>query len=156
MSGSRSSRPEPRRRGSRRAAAAGAPAGRSAAPCSRGQTEPIAALVALLAVGAALTLYVAVAAEETRDPERSGAGPAMERLSADAVSDGVVEPGAVPDPESLVRGGRDVRITLRYDGVERQYGPSPPADVDRAVRPVSVRVRPGDVRPGSVTVEVWS
>lgn len=146
---------------------------------SRAQTEPIAALVAVLAVGVGLGLYAGVAADATPEPRRSGAEPAMERLSAVAVTDGTVDPDAIPAPQTIAAGGQRARITVAYDGRVRRYGPAPPSDsrcssdersfarcpsltstpsddVDRATRPVAVRVRPGDRRPGRLVVEVWA
>lgn len=122
----------------------------------RAQTEPLAALVALLAVCSALTLYATVAADAPQEADAAVAAPAMERLAATAVTDGTVSPDAVPDPATIVRGGRRARITLAHDGRVRAYGPEPPSGADRATRPVSVAVRPGVRRPGRLTVEVWT
>lgn len=122
----------------------------------RAQTEPIAALVALFAVCGGLALYAGVAADATPSPEPDAAAPAMERLSSVAVEDGVVAPGDLPEPDAIVAGGREARITLSYDGRGREFGPEPPRGAVRASRPVSVRLRPGVRRPGRLVVEVWS
>lgn len=147
---SRWSRPERRRRAEREDDS-GPRTGRS-----RAQTEPVAALAALFAVGVGLTLYVGAAVVEQPAPEGSSAEPVLEELSSTAVTDGVVAPDDVPSPSSLARGGERVRITLAFDGEERTYGPPAPPDADRAERPVSVAVRPGERRPGRLVVEVWT
>lgn len=141
MSVSRSSRPE------------GSP---RSGDCDRAQTEPIAALVAVLAVGLGLALYAGAATDATPEPERSNAAPAMERLSSVAVTDGTVDPSAIPDPDALTAGGRRAAVTLRFDGADRRFGPAAPPDADRATRSASVLVEPGDRRPGRIVVEVWS
>lgn len=127
----------------------------SLSPEDRAQTEPIAALVAVLAVGVGLALYAGAASQATPQPERSSAAPAMERLSSVAVTDGTLDPSAIPAPSELAPGARGTAVTLQYDGEERRFGPAAPPDADRASRSVSVRVAPGDLRAGRVVVEVW-
>lgn len=122
----------------------------------RAQTEPLAALVALLAVCTGVALYAGVAQDAAPTVEPAAAAPAMERLSTVAVEDGTVAPAAVPEPEAIVAGGREARITLAYGDRVRTYGPEPPRNAARSARPVSVRVRPGVRRPGRLVVEVWS
>lgn len=122
----------------------------------RGQTEPIAALVAVLAVGVALGLYAGAAADALPSSERSDATPAMERLASEAITDGTVDPVALPDPDRLAPAGQNASVTLRYDCVERRYGPAPPRGADSETRSVAIRIAPGDRRTGELTVEVWS
>lgn len=125
-------------------------------PRERAQTEPIAALVALFAVCAGLALYAGVAAEATPSAEPDAAEPALERLSTVAVEDGAVDPEDLPDPDAIVAGGREARITLEYGSAASYAGPEPPEDAARASRPVAVRFEPGVRRPGRLIVEVWS
>lgn len=148
MSGSRSSR----RNG------AGGPAATpdSSAGVDRGQTEPLAALAALLAVGVGLALFAGAAADGPAASDRSLADPALERATATALDDGVVDPKDLPAPRTVAPDGYEARVTLLFDGRQRAVGPRPPDDADRASRPVTVRVAPGDLRSGRLVVEVWA
>ena len=126
---------------------------------ARGQVEPTAALVVVLAVCAAVSTY-AVALE--------GVGGGREREIASPTLDRVVDRlavGGVADPRRRERARRSgptgyrLNVTIAAAGRRWHAGPSPPgrrADTDTAARSVGVRLTPGRVRPGRVRVEVWS
>lgn len=122
----------------------------------RGQTEPLAALAALLAVGIGLAVFAGAAGQAPAVSDRSLAEPALERTAVTVLADGVVDPKELPDPETVAPDGYEARVTLLFANRERHVGPRPPADADRASRPVTVRVAPGDQRPGRLVVEVWA
>lgn len=151
---SRSSRREPPR--SRR----GRPATRTAARRSgrlrsRAQTEPLAALVALFAVCAGVSLYAAVLGGSIPDTGRDLSDPALERIR-DAASDaGAVRPRALSAAVDAGPDGRRVNATLSAGDRRWSVGPTPPPRADRASRPVSVRLAPGRVTPGRLAVAVW-
>lgn len=145
MSASRSSRGEPSWGGS-------LPIPRGT---DRGQTEPIAALAAVLAVVVGLALFAGVAADVPAGPERSVAEPALERAAASVLADGVVDPGADLDLDALAPEGYRANVTVAWSGGRRSIGPPAPPSADRASRPVTVAVAPGDLRPGRLVVEVW-
>lgn len=129
--------------------------GRPGPTRERAQTEPLAAIAALLAVGIGLALFAGASADAPSGPDRSVAEPALERAGDVLLRDGVVDPGGLPDPASIAPAGHDARLTVLVDGRSYAVGPAPPAGAGRASRPVTVRVGPGDQRPGRLVVEVW-
>jgi hypothetical protein len=129
----------------------------------RAQVEPLAALVAVFAVGAALTAYAGVLGATLSTSDRDLAGPTVERVER-AVGDesGVLAPDAL---DSGLRAGPDgyrLNLTLRTGGRTWHAGPVPPqrgdsADAaDSVRRTVSVRIAPGRIRPGRLRAVVWS
>lgn len=121
----------------------------------RGQAEPIAAIVAVLAIGVGLALYAGVAAEQR--PERSGsdAEATMERLTAEAMDDGVLDAQAALEPDRYARPGEAVNVTIQVGDGPRTAGPAPPADADAERRPITVRTDSGEQLPGVLILEVW-
>lgn len=128
---------------------------RTQRPRERAQTEPLAALAALFAVGIGLSLFVGAADVVPSATDRSVADPALDRVDDRLLRDGVVDPVALQHPGSIAPDGYEARIAVLVGGRERAVGPEPPVDADRASRPVTVRVAPGDLRPGRLVVEVW-
>ena len=125
----------------------------------RGQVEPVAALVALAAVCAGLSLYAGVL-----DDARA-VGPDETATTAPVVADRArarLAPTAVADPDRLERAlgaapdGYRLEATLACPDERWTVGPEPPAMADRATVPVSVRVAPGRVRPCRLGVVVWA
>ncbi|WP_280535218.1 hypothetical protein [Halopenitus sp. POP-27] len=126
----------------------------------RGQTEPIAALVALLAVGVGLAVYAGVIADA--DPgtdRRATADIVLDRVHDRVVVAGVAHPDrlAVPADSGIDRG----RIGIVIETAERRWhvGERPatrpyPPDADVARRSVSVRSAPGQQRRGELRVVV--
>lgn len=143
---------------------------------SRGQTEPIAALVAVVAVCLAVTVYAGALADvfPTLESERSVEEATAERVWAAISDDAVLEApdrsGDVSVPVGALPQGYYValRVSLVGDSgrltsvASAQFGPGgdrvdvePPPDGDRVERPVAVRTRPARVRPGRLRVVVW-
>ncbi|MDS0297961.1 hypothetical protein NDI76_04335 [Halogeometricum sp. S1BR25-6] len=134
---------------------------------TRAQASPVAALAALFAVCAGVSLYATVLAGAVPVvDERSTAGPTLDRV-ADAASDGgVVAPARLAEARDRGPAGRRLNVSLAADGREWGVGPAVPGDssdaadrtnrVDRAGRLVSVRLAPGRVEPGRLSVAVWS
>lgn len=122
----------------------------------RGQTEPIAALVAVLAIAIGLGIYAGVAADQSPGREEADAEATMQQLTAAAVADGVLDPAIALDPKAYRRPGEAVNVTVRYDGRIRSAGPTPPPDADSASRPVTIRTDAGEQVPGRIAVEVWN
>ncbi|ADB61570.1 hypothetical protein Htur_2696 [Haloterrigena turkmenica DSM 5511] len=149
----------------------------------RGQTEPVAALVAIVVMVLALGLYSGFLADVLRDrTDRSPEASAIDRIWADASHGGTFaahRPTGLDDvePDSLPQGRNvHVEVTAVTDDGDRavvateQFGADgtpvddpegPPADgsgieTGVAERPVPVEVAPGDVRGGTLRVEVWS
>lgn len=121
----------------------------------RGQAEPIAAIVAVLAIGAGLALYAGVAAEQR--PERVGndAEATMERLTAETMDDGVLDIKAALDPDRYTRPGEAVNVTIQVGDGPRTARPAPPTDAEVERRPVTVRTGDGEQHPGVLILEVW-
>ncbi|WP_049935820.1 DUF7285 family protein [Haloplanus natans] len=126
---------------------------------ARGQVEPTAALVVLLAVCAAVSTYAVALNGAGYESERNVASPTLDRVV------GRLAVGGVADPRRRARARRSgptgyrLNVTIAAAGRRWYAGPSPPgrlADTDTAARSVGVRIAPGRVRPGRVRVEVWS
>jgi len=131
---------------------------RSSAEAARGAVEPVAALAALLAVGAALALYAGALADAgagDRDRDRNPAEPTLDRVETRLVVGGVARPDRLTAARAAGPDGYRVAVTLRADGQRWRTGPRPPGDADVATRAMSVRVAPGRVRSGRLRVEVW-
>lgn len=122
----------------------------------RGQTEPLAAIAAVLAVGAGIALYAAtVDATLTGDGARD-ATPTLRRVWRAVAETGVVPPTDLSRGLDVAPGGLEIRITLTADGERWTAGPDAPPDAATSSRTASVRVGPGSVRVGRLRVEVWS
>ncbi|AXG06504.1 hypothetical protein DU500_08760 [Haloplanus rubicundus] len=126
---------------------------------ARGQVEPIAALVCLLAVCAAVSTYATALAGAGYETERDVATPTLDRVVDRLAAGGV----AVPDRTERARragpAGYRLNVTVAAAGERWHAGPRPPgrrADTDTAGRTISVRLAPGRIRPGRVRVEVWA
>lgn len=142
---------------------------------NRGQTEPLAALVSVAVVCLALGLYVGVFGDRLPEvgTDRDLSAPTMEAVWEDVRTDGTVERRTdlrtAIDQKSLPE-GHAVSITvttidedgrlertgrISFDPRGEPTSVEPPERADRVTRPVAVRLEPGDVRPGRLTVEVW-
>jgi hypothetical protein len=124
---------------------------------ARGQVEPTAALVVLVAVCAAVSAYAVAVDGAIGETERSVATPTLDR-AVDALSSGGV---AEPDRRSRARRsgppGYRLNVTVAAAGRRWYAGPTPPGAVDTetATRRIGVRIGPARIRPGRVRVEVW-
>jgi hypothetical protein len=124
---------------------------------TRAQVEPHVALVGLAVVCLGVSLYAGTLTSAIGPSDRQVASPALS-----AVADRVCRAG-VADPSRLSRASevrpRGYRLAVRLETADRRWrdGARPPeaVDVQAAARRVSVRLGPGDVRPGTLRVEVW-
>jgi len=126
---------------------------------ARGQVEPLAALVSLLAVCAAVSTYATALAGVGYDAERNVAAPALDRVTDGLATGGVANPDRMDQAQRAGPVGYRLNVTLAAAGQRWYAGPTSPgkrADTDTAARSISVRLSPGRVRPGRVRVEVWS
>ncbi|WP_254537314.1 DUF7285 family protein [Halomarina litorea] len=129
----------------------------------RAQVSPLAALVALLAVCAGVSLYAGTL--DTSLHSLTGPDPTV-RTVADRTLDtlaptGVTTPARLAN-RSLTAGagavpeGYRVNVTLVAGGERWQRGPAAPPGAGRTVRALGVRLDPGRVVPGRLRVVVWS
>lgn len=120
---------------------------------------PVVGLVAAVAVVAGVGGYATLLADAGSSTDRSDrvARLALDRAHDRVTSGGVADPNRLaeidPDPD-----GYRVRVRLAAAGRVWRVGPAVPAGVEPAAasRQVGVRLQPGRVRPGRLTVEVWS
>ena len=122
---------------------------------ARGQVEPLAALVAVFAVGVAVTTYAGLVDATLPTPDRNLAEPTVERAGR-AISDhGVADPAALREGLRAGPDGYRVNLTLAAAGQEWHAGQAPPPGADAAETRVSVRVAPGRIRLGRLRAAVW-
>lgn len=119
----------------------------------RGYVEPLAAIAAVFAVAAGLTLYAGGLGDALGEADRPVAETVLEEVRGAADDRGVVEPVALARAEPP--GGWQANVTLSTRAGRFSRGPTPPADADRATARVAVRLGPGTIRPGRLTVEAW-
>jgi hypothetical protein len=123
---------------------------------ARGQVEPLAALAAVLAVTAALTLYAGTLANAvSTTSDRAIAETTLQRVTATLESAGVIDPSRLRVGHTTVPDGWDANLTLRANGTEWTRGPTPPSNADRATSHVSVRLSPMTIQRGELRVVVW-
>lgn len=123
----------------------------------RGQTEPYAALVAVVAVGLGLSLYVGVLDAELPGPSESHrAEAAIERVESAIAPSGVARPARIDDGQQAGPVGHRTNVTLAAAGRRWQTGPAAPANADSATARIGVGVAPARVRTGTLRVRVWS
>ncbi|GAB3414224.1 hypothetical protein GCM10027435_08880 [Haloparvum alkalitolerans] len=126
----------------------------------RGWADPVAALVALAAVGAGMAVYVGVL--HGVDDAGSGGRPAdiLDRVHDATADGGVARPANLTVPDGVVGEHRAVRA--RLSAGERRWtagDPRPPeggAPTHTAQRSVPVRTAPGENSPGTLRVVVWT
>lgn len=123
----------------------------------RGQTEPLAALAAVVVVGLALALYVDVlAAVEPSPPPEAPAAATLQEVHESVTEDGAARPGRLSDALSTGPPGYDVNVTLSSGPHRWSAGPVPPASAAAASRRTAVSVGRWTTRPGRLGVVVWS
>jgi hypothetical protein len=122
----------------------------------RAATEPLAALVAVVAVSTGLALYAGVldGALAGATGDRNVAAPAADAVERNLTSAGVVDPSRVNESVDVVPDQYKVNVTLRA-GHHWSAGPSPPERADTDRRTVSVALGPATVRRGILEVRVW-
>jgi len=122
----------------------------------RAQTEPLAALVAVVMVSLGLGLYAGVL--DTELPGQHDRHLAETTLSA--VEDhlapaGVVEPVRTEDSPAAGPTGYETHVVVTTAGERWRAGPTPPENARRASERAAVRVGPGQVVTGTLRVVVW-
>lgn len=122
------------------------------------QVEPLPALVAVTVVCLAVGTFATVRADVL--PVTSDGGPA-DAVLADAVDAATPPDSVVVEPDRLDAAavgptGYEVAVSVTAGDREWTAGPSPPPDATAASQRVPVRVDAGRVRPGRLTVEVWT
>lgn len=137
----------------------------------RAQVEPVAALVAVFAVGTALSVYAGVLDSTLQTPDRNLAEPTVEQAEHAVADVGVLNPEALPTGLRAGPDGYQVNLTLDAAGQTWHAGPTPPPSADTADSAdsadsadtadtadlaVSVQVGPGRIRPGRLRAEVWT
>jgi hypothetical protein len=124
----------------------------------RGQVEPLAALVVLLAVCAAVSTYASALAGTGYVAERDVAAPTLDRVVDGLAAGGVVDPDRRGRAQRTGPAGYRLNVTVAAAGRRWYAGPTPPgqeAGTDTAARSLGIRLAPGRIRPGRVRVEVW-
>lgn len=127
----------------------------------RAAVEPLAALVAVLAVGAALGLYVTAIddAAPSPEPDERAADAALERIEDDVTVGGVVRPnelsgleGRTPATVEVVTERRRWRVAVAT--TDPAAGRIDPRSERVAERSVTVAVAPGENVRGTLRVAV--
>lgn len=142
---------------------------------NRAQSEPLAALVSVGAVCLAISLAVVLFTDAvSRTGEnREVAEPTADAIGQDLRSDSAynadipintsVERSSLPEGYAVAievttvdDDGRRIQAgNAQFDSTGDPIDTGPPDDTQRVTRPIPVRLRPGDVRPGRLVVEVW-
>ncbi len=127
----------------------------------RGLAEPVAALVALVALGAGLTVYTGVLHEaDTAGGNGRPAADALDRIHDATASEGPLRPGDLSVPADAAGETWVVRASLSTN--ERRWTAGDPRPADggapshAARRSVPIRTAPGESSPGTLRVEVWT
>ena len=122
----------------------------------RAQTEPLAALVAVVAVGLGLSLYAGVLdAELPGSSDRHLAESAIERVEIAVAPSAVALPSRLDEGQAAGPDGYRTNVTLTTDDRHWRSGPSAPESADSATTRLGVRVGPSRVRTGTLRVSVW-
>lgn len=122
----------------------------------RAQTEPLAALVAVVAVCLGLSLYVGVLdAELPGSPDRHLADAALERAESALAPSAVALPSRIDDAQAAGPEGYRTNVTLTTEGREWRAGPEAPESAGEASTRLGVRVTPSQVQTGTLRVRVW-
>ena len=123
----------------------------------RGQTEPLAALVAVFALGVGLSLYLGVldSTLPSLTVESEMAPIAADRFVGEASAFGVVRPPIGDATDAAEPNGYVMNATVRTGPGAWSGGPTREPSADCVRRQVSVRTDPGTVRAGTLEVCVW-
>lgn len=92
----------------------------------RGAVEPVAALVALIAVGAGLGLYTVALDVAAPDRDRHVAETTLDRVEREATVGGIVAPDRLPVPDPGPYAGATVELVTRHGTWRRSGGEAPP------------------------------
>lgn len=122
-----------------------------------GQTEPLAALAAVLVLGLALGLYAdALAAVEPQQSRSPTAGASLQRVHDAVTVDGVAVPDRLPHASGVAPAGHELNATLSAEGTTWTAGPVPPSGAASAARETPVRVDRWTAAAGRLRVVVWT
>ena len=122
----------------------------------RGQVEPVAAIVAVFALGVGLTIYAGAVDDALPGTEpRNVAQPTLSAVEDAIETGGVVRPTRLTRTTAATPAGRRLNVTLTAGDRRWTRGASPPTSAQRASTSVSVDLGSGQVRPGRLTVRVW-
>ncbi|PSP93712.1 hypothetical protein BRC91_08970 [Halobacteriales archaeon QS_4_62_28] len=124
---------------------------------ARGQTEPLVAVVAVVVVSLALSLYVGVLdAQLPGQRDRTVAETTVAAIEDHVAPTGVAVPVRLYTAANGTPSGYEARATLTTGSEDWTLGPDqPPARADRASRRVGIRIESGRVVPGRLRVAVW-
>ncbi len=119
-------------------------------------TYPVVGLVAAVAVVGGVTLYAALLGTIGPPSDRAPrvADATLDRAHDAVTSGGVVSPARLAETTVSPDGYR-VQVRLAAAGRVWRVGPTPADHAATASRSVGVRLDPGRVRPGTLTVAVW-
>jgi hypothetical protein len=128
---------------------------RSSAREGRGQAEPLAALVAVAAVGVGLSVYAGALDASTPAPVDRTPETVLAAVHDAVAPDGTVLPDRLDRGLAAVPDGRMANVTLATDDRTWRAGPAPPSGAEAARRRVPVE-RTAGVDAGRLRVVVWS
>lgn len=122
----------------------------------RGQTEPVAALLAVIVVAAGLALYAGVLDDALDlNPERDVTAATLEQVESHLTPAGVVRPGRLDTVDRATPAGYDANVTVTVGDRQWATGPVAPGNAETAARTVSVRTAPATVHKGRLRVAIW-
>jgi len=122
----------------------------------RAQTQPLAAIAAVFAVGVGLSLYAGVLGTTLLPTRRAVAAPTLHRVVESVSEEGAVRPTRLRAGLAVRPEGYRLHVTVETGDRRWDAGPTPPRDARTDARFVSVRLGPGTVRTGSLRIEVWT
>lgn len=126
------------------------------AQAARGQVEPLAALAAVFAVAATLSIYAGVLADfPGTESEREIGETVLDNVAEEITTAGVTHASTRLNVSTVAPDGWQANASLQTGQMVRRVGPEPPASAQGASRRVAVRIEPGTVRPGQLQVVVW-
>jgi hypothetical protein len=154
-----------RRSSAREAATAGRDSDRSRAG-PRAQTEPFAALAAVVVVALALSVWAGAFEESLPEPvDRDLAEPTADRVERALTVGGIVRPARLSRNESTgtpspvvnrsAPEGYRLNVSIVGNGGRQSVGPAAPSTAEAATRRIGVG-RPGSVSPARLEVRVWT
>lgn len=123
---------------------------------TRGQVEPLVALVAVVAVCIGLGLYAGVLdATRSVDADRATVETVASRALDAVAPTGVASQNRLAEALDAAPDGYRLNATLLSGSHRWSVGPAPTGRGRTADRPTGVRLAPGDVRPGTLRVVLW-
>jgi len=123
---------------------------------ARGQVEPLAALAVVLAVSAAIVVYVGALDDAIpARPEPETPQTIQHRIERNLSTAGAVDAETLDAALATVPDGWRANVTLVSGDSRWDAGPAPPGDGQRVRRRVSVALGPERIRPGQLRVVVW-